>query len=245
MKSDRWLLFIEPEQPASALPVIDDPTLRITAAFRRATPDRLIYCGVHQCKCGATSHRRNYHLPNGETTHSLCIHYMAHHRAEVPQQQMAKVLLLANGDLQPTDEELQGPDWLAAKWQSDLERDLGPERAQFWISLGLDTRALGKAAALWHLQEWKRADHLSSILSGIPIEALADFRDHVQRRFGDPRQWAESALNGYRWQREEWEPLLIDMLQSGTSEARAWAGEVLKVSFRPRSDILRNYGTDG
>jgi len=40
MKSDRWLLFIEPEQPASALPVIDDPTRRMTTAFRRATPDR-------------------------------------------------------------------------------------------------------------------------------------------------------------------------------------------------------------
>jgi len=237
MKSDRWLLFIEPEQPASALPVIDDPTRRMTTAFRRATPDRWIFGGVHQCTCGATSRKWNYHLPNGEMTNSLCIHYMAHHRDEVPKQQMTNVLLLANGDLVPTDEELQGPDWLAAKWQSDLEREMGEERAQFWVSLGLDTRTLGKAAALWHLQEWNRADHLSSILSGIPLDALTDFRDHVQRRFGDPRQWADAALNVHRWQREEWEPLLIDMLQSVRSEARAWASEVLRISFGPGSDF--------
>jgi hypothetical protein len=37
MKLDRDMLFIEPDQPVSALPVIDEPTRRMTAAFRRAT----------------------------------------------------------------------------------------------------------------------------------------------------------------------------------------------------------------
>ena len=147
MKSDRGMLYIEPDQPVSALPVIDEPTRKMTAAFRRATPDRMIRGGAHQCKCGATSSRRDYHLSNGEMTNSLCVHYIAYHRQEVPKEQMEKVILLTDGEEEPTDAEMQSPEWLAGKWQSDVERELGSERVGFWVSLGLDDRTLGKAAA--------------------------------------------------------------------------------------------------
>ena len=117
------LLFIEPTQPASPMPLIDELTRKMAAAFRAAAPSANSWLGVHECVCGVASTNHNYILPDGRTTHSLCVHYLAHHRAEVPAKQLQEVAQLAAGELEPTERELSGipiVDW--SKLPADEQR---------------------------------------------------------------------------------------------------------------------------
>ena len=50
------------------------------------------YRGWHTCSCGACSDNCNYLIPAGEITNSLCVHYLAFHREEVPQQYIDEIL---------------------------------------------------------------------------------------------------------------------------------------------------------
>ncbi len=103
------LLFIEPSAKTSGSPVIDRVTKKMTAAFRLATRGPG-YRGFHVCSCGATSSNCNYFLPGGETTNSLCVHYLAYHRDEVPPEQVERVMRLGAGEANPTAKELQRPE---------------------------------------------------------------------------------------------------------------------------------------
>jgi len=109
MISDKGLLFIEPTQPASPTPVIDGITKRMCAAFRQAERSAYAYGGFHTCICGAHSSSSDYHLPNGDLTNSLCVHYVAHHRLEVPQPQLARIEAFTFGEAEPTWNELTSP----------------------------------------------------------------------------------------------------------------------------------------
>src|SRR5438309_1968854 len=60
MMSSPKLLFIEPKQPASPVPVIDHVTRRMCAAFRQARVSDYAYGGVHICHCGAISSSSDY-----------------------------------------------------------------------------------------------------------------------------------------------------------------------------------------
>jgi hypothetical protein len=111
MISDKGLLYIEPSQPASTEPVLDQLTRKIAAAFRQAGPTDGCWFGFHECVCGAWSTNRDYRLPNGEVTNSLCVHYVAHHRPEIPLDQVAKVEAFAFGEVEPAAQELQGRAW--------------------------------------------------------------------------------------------------------------------------------------
>jgi len=107
----RHLLFIEPRN-TTAQPVIDEMTRKIAAAFRQAAPPHIGYKGIHGCTgngCGALSSNLDYMLPNGLLTNSLCVHYLAFHRDEVPESEMAKVRELYFGEVEPTDKELAAP----------------------------------------------------------------------------------------------------------------------------------------
>jgi hypothetical protein len=106
-KSD--LLFIEPSAKISKEPVIDRTTKKMTAALRLATKGPG-YRGVHQCACGVYSHNCNYFLAGEETTNSLCVHYLAFHRDEVPPEQIERVMRLGAGEANPTGKELQRPE---------------------------------------------------------------------------------------------------------------------------------------
>jgi hypothetical protein len=108
-KSPRRLLFIEPRQPASPTPVIDQITRRMSAAFRQATNSEYACGGYHRCICGVLSEDHDFYLPNGDLTNSLCVHYVAYHRAEVPQQALARIDSFTFGELEPTQGELQAP----------------------------------------------------------------------------------------------------------------------------------------
>ena len=108
MISTEHLLFIEPRGEASATPLVDYLTRRMTAAFRAAEPSFYVFFGFHRCVCGARSSNRDYFLPSGEKTNSLCVHYLAYHRQEVSNEQLERVAGLCYGELDPSEHELEG-----------------------------------------------------------------------------------------------------------------------------------------
>src|SRR5262249_3415796 len=111
MISDKDLLFIEPRRAAAASPLIDRLTRQMTASFRRAGRSSYAFAGVHQCICGVCSTSCDYFVPTGEKTNSLCVHYLAFHRREVPVKHMERVAALKCGEAEPTEDELQGRRW--------------------------------------------------------------------------------------------------------------------------------------
>lgn len=113
--SSKSILFIEPALPANREPVIDELTKKMTGAFRQTIPGFLhngeimnvATAGFQQCSCGAISDAVNHVLPDKSAeTNSLCIHYIAHHRDEVPDFELQKVASLTYGEEDPTIEEL-------------------------------------------------------------------------------------------------------------------------------------------
>lgn len=119
------LLFIEPKNSPSKNPVIDELTKKMTASFRKAkigTIDRYSVIGQgyafsegngwrgwHTCSCGARNGCQDYLLSNGEMTNDLCIHYMAYHREEIPQEQLDRVAKLDDGITYPKVQEIKIP----------------------------------------------------------------------------------------------------------------------------------------
>lgn len=109
------ILFIEPMQPTSPVPIIDELTKKMTAAYHATLPGFLhdgeimdvVTMGFQRCSCGATSDNVNHVLPDKSAeTNSLCIHYLALHRNEVPQAELDKVAALNYGEEEPTPEEV-------------------------------------------------------------------------------------------------------------------------------------------
>lgn len=102
------LLFIEPGLPPSPQPVLDDVTRRMAAHLRAAQCGDVSYRGTHTCACGARSDNTDYVVDRRFTTNSLAVHYLAHHRAEVPADELADVLSLPVVCAEPTAQELAG-----------------------------------------------------------------------------------------------------------------------------------------
>ncbi|HSX23388.1 MAG TPA: hypothetical protein VLE97_11495 [Gaiellaceae bacterium] len=104
------LLFIEPELPRSAEPVVDEYTRRMAGAMRSASP-QAAYRGIHHCRCGEASTNCDYVVRiaqrisgspwHGLLTNSLAVHYLAFHRDEVPPGELAKVLTLTAEPVDP------------------------------------------------------------------------------------------------------------------------------------------------
>lgn len=119
------LLFIEPEKKPSKKPVIDNLTKILAASFRKAKVGAILkysiigegyefqedngWCGCHECSCGANSGARDYLLPNGEMTNGNCIHYLAYHRDEIPQEQLDRIADLDDGMEYPRVQEIKIP----------------------------------------------------------------------------------------------------------------------------------------
>jgi hypothetical protein len=142
MICDQGLLFIEPSQAASPTPVIDEIARRMCAAFRKASRSDDAYRGFHECMCGAHSTCYDYHLPNGDLTNSLCVHYVTHHRSEVPPEQLERIDAFRFGEDTPNDQELQGPQLVLARIRARVEGALEPVRLGTWVACGLDADAL-------------------------------------------------------------------------------------------------------
>jgi hypothetical protein len=190
------------------------------ATFRRATRSNHAYAGFHQCNCGAGSASCDYHLAGGELTNSLCVHYVAHHRVEIPPSDLARIERFALDAADPTDDELQGPQFLLAGTRTSIERKLGIDRLSVWVAWGLDLDTFSETMrggsspdpeVSAHVQ--KKSHELMSILCGISHEALPYVEDAVRRRHHDMGNWAAVALGVLRWKRENWIPLLGDLVE--------------------------------
>ena len=209
MISDVGLLYIEPRRSASAVPSIDRVTRRMCAAFRQGRPGEA-YRGVHECICGAISECCDYQLPNGEMTNSLCMHYLAHHRSEVPPEQIARISEFAFGETKPSEQELQGPALVLARIRKSVESNLGPDRRGTWVAWGLDTAALydclrGEGPS--HLSGWEArgdAEILCRILYSIDAKALPLLLESIHRTHRDVRSWGAEALRMPGWKRDAW-----------------------------------------
>ena len=113
-----YLLYIEPIGPASPTPVIDDLTMKMTAALQHGAPGIMwgarkefvegSYHGFHEWSCGAMSEAHDYKITGGFVTNSLCVHYLAHHRDEVPPSELEKVATLDCGTAMPSPLNLAG-----------------------------------------------------------------------------------------------------------------------------------------
>jgi hypothetical protein len=107
-KKREGLLFIEPSSPASEEPLIDAVTRKMVAAYRASSRPEYVSCGFHWCTCGTASKAYDSILPSGLITNSLCVHYLAHHRDDVPSGELEKVAGLDVGEAGPTYDELWG-----------------------------------------------------------------------------------------------------------------------------------------
>lgn len=119
------LLFIEPKNKPSEKPILDELTRKLTASFRKAKvgviqdyecqdqgydfEENNHWMGFHECSCGANAGGQDYLLPNGEMTNGNCIHYLAYHREEVPQEQLDRIANFNNGTKCPRVQEIKIP----------------------------------------------------------------------------------------------------------------------------------------
>ena len=218
---DKSLLYIEPRHPAAAEALVDHLTRKMSAAFRQGGPVPGAWGGVHECVCGALSTNRDYRLPSRDLTNSLCVHYLAHHRSEVPPEQLARVNEFTFGEAEPNEQELQGPEPVLNRIRESVEDYLGPDRLGTWVAWGLDTAALYRGlqggrlsyagAATTARQD---AEALLSILCAIEAVALPRLCESVLRMHEDVRLWGADALCVPGWKREAWATPLADLMKS-------------------------------
>ena len=123
------LLYVEPIGTENE-PVIDELTKRMTAAFRLGVSDNANWRGKHDCTGKPCWHDNanyvestncDYILPNGMQTNSLCIHYLAFHRNEISESELAKVRSLPYGEADPTEQDIYPPGssqkWRELAWE--------------------------------------------------------------------------------------------------------------------------------
>jgi hypothetical protein len=145
------LLFIEPCRLPTDEPIIDDLTMRMTSSLRQSSTPSYMYLGVHVCMCGAVSSPTDVTLLDGLVTNSLCVHYLAFHRAEVPVSELEAVRHLQAGLEVPSAEELCTPEHrippngLIWRLDDDIREDLRADEVYWAYELLLDNRAADEA----------------------------------------------------------------------------------------------------
>jgi hypothetical protein len=237
MIAENALLFIEPMQTAESTPTIDRLTRKMCAAFRNAKHSDYAYGGVHMCFCGVCSTSCDYILPNGDVTNSLCIHYLAHHRAEVPQGQLARVGNLDFGEAEPTAEELGGPDKVLTVIRADVERRLGRTCLGTWRAWGLDVEGLCRglqggclSSPPFQTPARRDAEGLFSILCSISNQGLPRIERAVLQSHSSLQTWGIEALRASGWSRAAWATVLTDLLRA--SEGDRSSRRLMAMCFR-------------
>jgi hypothetical protein len=111
MKTSDGILMVEPSSKTSIMPLIDELTRKMTAAWRKSRESTYGYRGFHICACSAISDNRDHWVGSGEglLTNSLCIHYLAFHRDDIPKEELDKVRALPYGEEEPNEKELFNP----------------------------------------------------------------------------------------------------------------------------------------
>lgn len=174
------------------------------AAFRKAKTSDW-FCGVHECCCGARSTACDYRLTNGYLTNSLCVHYLAHHRSEVPPHELRRIESFTFAEVDPTDQELQGPEIILER----VRARVGTERLCTWNAWGLDVESLvqGLTGGVMDsdqgvAQNRLGAEILLDILHTITIDGLSVVKEVVKRddcdvgTGGASRLWMEAGSMG-------------------------------------------------
>jgi hypothetical protein len=103
------LLYITPSAATSKKPNIDLATMKVTAALRANLGTIFTSLGFRECACGVWSNHEDLMVPGGFVTHSLCVHYLAYHRDEVPEEMLAKIARLKIYGYRPNERELRPP----------------------------------------------------------------------------------------------------------------------------------------
>lgn len=111
MKTSDGILMVEPSATITPTPLIDELTRKMTAAWRQCRDSEHGYRGFHVCTCGVFSDNKDHWVGNGNglLTNSLCIHYLAFHREDIPQDELDKVCALTYGEEEPNEKELVKP----------------------------------------------------------------------------------------------------------------------------------------
>lgn len=109
MQTSNGILMIEPLRQTSAEPLIDALTRQMTAAWRQRRDSGYSMRGFHICACHATSDNKDHWVGPDLLTNSLCIHYLAFHRDDVPAAELDKVRTLDCGEAEPDERELARP----------------------------------------------------------------------------------------------------------------------------------------
>lgn len=108
MKGHR-LFYIRVENAPSPDPLIDAHTRKMAGLLNVARETSQSH-GWFTCQCGAISTSADYILPGGFITNSLCVHYLAYHRSEIPREEMNKFSQIPNShSATPTLEQLHHP----------------------------------------------------------------------------------------------------------------------------------------
>ena len=111
-KNKNVILFIEPKKAASKKAVIDALTAKMFNAVKKSMENNnrghiggngiftkgLCTMGLHECICGEVSQSCDFLLENGQGTNTLCVHYLAYHRSEIPAEELEKVRNLNESD---------------------------------------------------------------------------------------------------------------------------------------------------
>lgn len=190
------------------------------AAFRQARSSDYAFGGVHRCCCGAISSSWDHFLPDGTTTNSLCVHYVAHHRSWVPENELAFIDGFKWGEADPNEDELKGPALMMAGALRRVERSLGETAARMWRNWGLDVEELASALLSPDGLERESAEQL--------FELLRFFSAHLSLLFGalkrlevNPAPWGADALRLPNWDRAVWLAPMLELLQSSSDDR--WA----------------------
>jgi hypothetical protein len=100
--NSKFLLFIEPniKENYSKEPINDEWVSLMENALKKAKKggsnysnlnapstfkEGIAFKGIHICACGETGGNQDYQLENGMITNELAIHYLQHHRNEIPE----------------------------------------------------------------------------------------------------------------------------------------------------------------
>lgn len=211
--SPKKLLFIEPLDAASTIPMLDAITRKMCAAFRAATESNYAYGGIHICICGAYSSCTDHFLPDGTMTNSLCVHYVSHHRSSVPIDELDFIARFPWGEAEPTEVELQGPQLQARQIQLRVERSIDKVAMNLWQQWGLNRDLLCSLLLSIDSVERKGAEDLLALLRFLSEPISAIVRAFAEIKL-DPHHWGGDALRLPNWDRSAWLSPMIQMLRS-------------------------------
>jgi len=158
---------------------------------------------------------QNYSLPDRRTTNSLCVHYLAHHRPDVPAEQLARVASLTYGLAEPSEEELRGGRWRGNRLGDFFGRDLVAAFVGGGLDLSnayLETEGAAQEGA-YH--------HVLGSLASMPIKAVPVLIDAISQTDGGIDRWMASAFWPARW-KEAWIAPLLTVLATADRDIRLW-----------------------